>query len=88
MTDSVSKEIMLGIAEDYDRLGRVLINPVLLARSLNVRFAPKATELLRRREMTGRARGGIWIERFGFSGHRRHSGHDHDDIERDTLPTP
>jgi hypothetical protein len=33
-------------------LGRVLINWFCNRGSLNVRFAPKATELLRRRELT------------------------------------
>jgi hypothetical protein len=33
-------------------LGRVLINPILHTAAADVRFAPKATELLRRHEMT------------------------------------
>ena len=41
--------------KDGFSLGRVLINPCCKRSSLNVRFAPKATELLRRREMTQRA---------------------------------
>ena len=41
---------------------RVLINPVCKRGSLNVRFAPKATELLRRREMTRWARCGPTLD--------------------------
>jgi hypothetical protein len=36
--------------------GRVLINPFCKRSWLNVRFAPKAIELLRRREMSRRAK--------------------------------
>ncbi|MGC1351410.1 MAG: hypothetical protein WA858_16780, partial [Xanthobacteraceae bacterium] len=59
------------------RLGRVLINPCCKRSSLNVRFVPEVTELLRRREMTQRA-----IKRHDKTwskGERDHGNREHAD---------
>jgi hypothetical protein len=53
-------------------LGRVLINPCCKRSSLNVRFAPKATELLRRREMTQRGQWRTCGESVGPGEARQH----------------
>jgi hypothetical protein len=48
----------IGREQSLIKLGRVLINPVLFSGSLNVCFAPKATEMLRCRELTRCAKTG------------------------------
>ena len=58
-----------GIAPAAVELGRVLINPVLDRGSTNVRFASKATELLRRRQLT----------RMGWTGRAPTPNHSEDD---------